>query len=111
MSSLGCLAPREQSSFPLSRRNPPPLSLIQDYGLDDSTASASHNSTVVHLEVFGGPRLSRLGRPVPVTPSHLSLLILLAERGDSGLTRQFASELLWLPADESAVRHRLSQLL
>jgi tetratricopeptide (TPR) repeat protein/DNA-binding SARP family transcriptional activator len=38
-------------------------------------------------------------------------LILLAERGESGLTRQFASELLWPPADEAAVRHRFSQLL
>ena len=97
MSANGCSIPQSDGSIPLPARRARPIVLIEDNSLVDSTSPTAQGANVVFLEVFGGPRLTRSGQAVQVTPSHLSLLILLAERGESGLTRQFASELLWPP--------------
>lgn len=63
------------------------------------------------LAIFGGPALFRAGTPIALSPFQEALLGILGTHAGREVPRMRLAELLWEPADEAAVRRRLSQLV
>lgn len=71
----------------------------------------SRDHTPFQLELFGGPRLLRNGKLLPLTAHQEWLLCLLGFPANAGISRHQLLDFFWSQGPESVRRRRLNQLL
>lgn len=74
-------------------------------------ASPLREHSLVHLTLFGGPKLVVDSSDRSLSPLQGALLGLLATEPEAGVSVTRAIDLLWTPAPPDRLRHRISQLV
>jgi len=75
------------------------------------SATTTHDTRDLSLELFGGPLLRRDGEVVKLSPHQAALLAIAFSEARSRIPRKTVQRNLWDIEEGKAVRHRLSQLV